>query len=521
MKISEYPLGIQSFRELRSNGCIYVDKTADIYNLVSGTKYYFMSRPRRFGKSLLVSTLEEFFSGNRELFKGLAIDSLMPEEWEKHPVLHFDLSRQRYTSPGDLPDILNEILCEYERIYGTDGTQVSDAQRFGGLIDRAYEQTGKSVVVLVDEYDVPIINCLEDAALMEENRKLLRGFYGVMKSRDSKLRFVLLTGVGKLGKLSVFSGLNNIRDITLDRTFSTICGITEDELHRYFDEGVGELAAVNGRTTDEAYRNLKLMYDGYHFAKDLTDIYNPFSILYCLVRQELGSYWFETGTPEHLIHVLKSSNENLSKFDGIRVSEGRLGSSDVIKYDPVPFMFYTGYLTIKGTQDFWMGDVEYVLGYPNTEVARGFVSMLLPMVSSMSESAAEDYVRVLRERIYDNDIDGFLSTMKAFYAGIPYEMESRNEFFYQNIMYCIGKLLGFYVQAEYRTSAGRIDLVLANPQTIYVIEFKLDGTAEEALAQIESKDYALPFVLDGRRVVKVGANFDSRTRTLDRWIIAE
>ena len=517
MKISEYPLGIQSFRELRSNGCIYVDKTADIYNLVSGTKYYFLSRPRRFGKSLLVSTLEEFFSGNRELFKGLAIDSLMPEEWEKHPVLHFDLSRQRYTSPGDLPDILNEILCEYERIYGTDGTQVSDAQRFGGLIDRAYEQTGKSVVVLVDEYDVPIINCLEDAALMEENRKLLRGFYGVMKSRDAKLRFVLLTGVGKLGKLSVFSGLNNIRDITLDRTFSTICGITEDELHRYFDEGVGELAATNGRTVDETYQDLKKMYDGYHFAEDLTDIYNPFSILNCLVSRKLRPYWFESGTPTHLLHVLKHSKEDLARLNGAVIAEDMLNSADVIRYQPVPFMFYTGYLTIQSYNE---RRQAYTLRYPNHEVEQGFLRNLLPMISSKDSLDTSNFVLDCCDMIDEGRIDDFMKAMKAFYAGIPYEMESRNEFFCQNIMYCIGKLLGFYVQAEYRTSAGRIDLVLANPQTIYVIEFKLDGSAEEALAQIESRDYALPFALDGRHVVKVGANFDSSTRTLDRWIIA-
>ena len=380
MKISEYPLGIQSFRKLREQGCIYVDKTAEIFNLVSGSNYYFLSRPRRFGKSLLVSTLEEFFSGNRELFKGLAIDSLLPEEWEKHPVLHFDLSRQRYTSAEDLPTILDEILCEYERIYGTERTQVSDAQRFGGLIDRAYEQTGKSVVVLVDEYDVPIINCLEDAALMEENRKLLRGFYGVMKSRDAKLRFVLLTGVGKLGKLSVFSGLNNIRDITLDRTFSTICGITEDELNRYFDEGVGELAATNGRTVDETYRDLKLMYDGYHFAKDLTDIYNPFSILYCLVSHHIRAYWFETGTPEHLIHVLKSSNESIEKFNGIRICEDALKTGE---NSPMLTMLQTGYLTIKSYDD---RRAAYTLGYPNKEVERGVINNLIPLITHLEDS---------------------------------------------------------------------------------------------------------------------------------------
>ena len=518
MKISEYPLGIQSFRELRSNGCIYVDKTADIYNLVSGTKYYFMSRPRRFGKSLLVSTLEEFFSGNRELFKGLAIDSLMPEEWEKHPVLHFDLSGMAYREVGDIDESFNELLKKYEDIYSIEDKAASPSSRFTNLISRASEVAGHKVVVLIDEYDQPIIKCFDNPEVLEYNRKALHDFYEVMKKMDSKLRFVLLTGVGKLGKLSVFSGLNNIRDITLDRTFSTICGITEDELHRYFDEGVGELAAANGRTVDEAYRNLKMMYDGYHFAEDLTDIYNPFSILNCLVSRKLRPYWFESGTPTHLLHVLKHSKEDLARLNGAVIAEDMLNSADVIRYQPVPFMFYTGYLTIQSYNE---RRQAYTLRYPNHEVEQGFLRNLLPMISSKDSLDTSNFVLDCCDMIDEGRIDDFMKAMKAFYAGIPYEMESRNEFFYQNIMYCIGKLLGFYVQAEYHTSAGRIDLVLANPQTIYVIEFKLDGTAEEALAQIESKDYALPFALDGRRVVKVGANFDSRTRTLDRWIIAE
>ena len=518
MKISEYPLGIQSFRKLREQGCIYVDKTAEIFNLVSGSNYYFLSRPRRFGKSLLVSTLEEFFSGNRELFKGLAIDSLMPEEWEKHPVLHFDLSGKSYREIGDIENSFNAMLGRYENIYGCADAALTPPLRFERLIRNAYEKTGKNVVVLIDEYDQPIIKCFDSPEVLEYNHKALHDFYEVLKQMDSMLRFVLLTGVGKLGKLSVFSGLNNIRDITLDRTFSTICGITEDELHRYFDEGVGELAATNGRSVDETYRDLKMMYDGYHFAEDLTDIYNPFSILNCLVSRKLRPYWFESGTPTHLLHVLKHSKEDLTRLNGAVIAEDMLNSADVIRYQPVPFMFYTGYLTIQSYNE---RRQAYTLRYPNHEVEQGFLRNLLPMISSKDSLDTSNFVLDCCDMIDEGRIDDFMKAMKAFYAGIPYEMESRNEFFYQNIMYCIGKLLGFYVQAEYRTSAGRIDLVLANPQTIYVIEFKLDGTPEEALAQIESKDYALPFALDGRRVVKVAANFDSRTRTLDRWIIAE
>lgn len=507
---------MQSFKELRSNDCIYVDKTREIYNLASCNKYYFLSRPRRFGKSLLVSTLEEFFSGNRELFEGLAIDSLLPGEWPRHPVFHFDFSRQSYFSTEDLPAILNEILGEYEKIYGRDNAQITHAQRFGGLIDRAYEQTGQRVVILIDEYDIPIINCLDNEALMDENRKLLRSFYGVMKSRDARLRFVFLTGVGKLGKLSVFSGLNNIRDITMTPAFSTICGVTENELHQYFDTGIRELAEENGWTTTEAYRRLKEMYDGYHFARDLRDVYNPFSILNCLVSRELKAYWFASGTPSHLLHVLKHSGSDLARLNGASVAETILDCADVIQYEPVPFMFYTGYLTVKS---FDARREVYTMRYPNKEVERGFISNLLPIVTSKRNGETSNFVIDCCDMIEKNRIGDFMEAMKAFYAGIPYEAETRNEYFYQNVMYCIGKLLGFYIQAEYRTSAGRIDLVLANTDTIYVIEFKVGSTPEAAIAQIEQKDYTLPFALDGRHVVKVGANFDPATRTLDRWII--
>lgn len=518
MKISEYPLGIQSFKELRSNDCIYIDKTELIYDLLSGTKFYFLSRPRRFGKSLLVSTLEEFFLGNRELFKGLAIDSLIPGEWERHAVLHFDLSGNSYRKVGDIERSLGWILEKYEQQYGLQKTDEPAPIRFERLINTAYEKSGRGVVVLIDEYDSPIVNSFENTELLEYNRNALHDFYAVMKKSDPMLRFVLLTGVGKLGKLSVFSGLNNIRDITMNSRFSTICGITEAELHKYFEKGIRQLAESHGWTVDEAYARLKKMYDGYHFAKDLTDIYNPYSILNCLADGEMKSYWFASGTPSHLLHVLKESKSDLSKLSGAEATEATLDSADVIQFDPVPFMFYTGYLTVNSFDE---RRRRYRLRYPNEEVEQGFLQNLLPMITSKVESATGNFVFDCCDMIEEGRIEEFMQAMKAFYAGIPYELSVRNEYYYQNVMYCVGKLLGFYVQAEYRTSHGRIDLVLANTATIYVIEFKLDGSAEEALSQIESKDYALSFAIDGRHVVKVGANFSPVTRTLDKWIIAE
>lgn len=520
MNISEYPLGIQSFEKLRSNGYIYVDKTGLIFNLVFGTKYYFLSRPRRFGKSLLVSTLEEFFLGRRELFKGLAIDTLLPDKWEKHAVLHLDLSGNSYGKTGDIDKALSWLVEKYERTFGLEKTDKPVPIRFERLINSAYEQSGRGVVILIDEYDAPIVSCFDNPEVLEYNRTNLHDFYAVMKKMDSKLRFVLLTGVGKLGKISAFSGLNNLRDITMDPEYATICGLTGEELHGYFDSGIRELAAEHGWSADEAYLKLKKMYDGYHFARNLKDIYNPFSIIYCLVEKRLGDYWFASGTPSHLLYVLQQSRVDLSRLNGAEISVSSLNSADVIQYDPVPFMFYTGYLTIKSYEQEEFGDDTVTLGYPNLEVSRGFLYQLLPMVTAVTESEAGSYIRELTRRLRTGDIDGFMETMRIFYAGIPYELSVRNEYYYQNVMYCIARLLGFSVQAEYRTSCGRIDLVVANAETIYVIEFKFDGSAEEALAQIESKEYALPFALDGRRVVKIGANFSPSTRTLDKWIIA-
>lgn len=510
-----YPLGIQSFAKLRREGKIYVDKTEFIYRLAHTVSYYFLSRPRRFGKSLLVSTMEEYFLGHKELFDGLEITRLQPGEWPEHPVFHFDFSKKRYDKIEDLDEILDTMLKHLENIYGRDEAEISPELRFGGLIERAYEQTGQQVVVLIDEYDLPIINCIDNKPLEEENRKALKGFYGAMKSQDAKLRFVFLTGVGKLGHLSVFSGLNNLLDISLLPDYSTICGISEEELHTYFDEGIGELAEANGWEKEEAYSMLKIQYDGYHFARNLKDAYNPFSLLSCLVTKEISDFWFQTGTPSHLIYVLRNSHEALSELNGSKITAATLTSADVITYEPVSFMFYTGYLTIKDFDK----KKRYTLGYPNEEVKNGFVNALLPIITKTGKRETSNLVANLSDMIEEGRLDDFLEAIKVFFAKIPYEMEAHNEFFYQNVLYCITTLLGFYVQAEYYTSQGRIDMTLATDTAIYVMEFKLDSTSEAALNQINERNYTLPFQLDGRPVVKVAINFSSKTRTITDWII--
>lgn len=518
MNEGRYPVGIQSFRELRYRNSLYVDKTGYVYRLATTSKYNFLSRPRRFGKSLLVSTLEEYFLGHKELFAGLEIEELQPGEWLEHPVFHFDFSQSSYEKEGDLESALNTMLENLEMTYGIRESEVNPSLRFGGFFDRAYAKTGRQVVVLIDEYDIPIINCINNPELEKANRTTLKGFYRVIKSRDAILRFVLLTGVGKLGHLSVFSDLNNLRDISLLPAYSAICGITKDELHSYFDEGIASLAEAYGWSKDEAYNQLKSHYDGYHFAKDLKDVYNPFSILSCLMDQEIKDYWFQTGTPTHLMYVLQKSNVELSKLNGCKIKESVLTSADVVTYQPASFMFYTGYLTFKAYD---RRTTQYTLGYPNEEVKNGFIESLLPIVSRIDKNDTTNLVVDLSNMIEEGRVDDFLEAMKVFFSKIPYDFESYTEYFYQNVIYCITTLLGFYVQSEYHTSQRRPDMVIGTKEFVYVFEFKLDGTPLKALKQIIDRNYALSFELDGRRVIKIGVDFSSKTRTISDWLINE
>lgn len=410
------------------------------------------------------------------------------------------------------------MLEDYEEKYGRKSSETTPKLRFGGIIDRAYRQTGQQVVVLIDEYDLPIINNIHNPALEKANRSDLKDFYGVMKSMDAKLRFVLLTGVGKLGHLSVFSDLNNLRDITLNPVYSTICGITKEELHLYFDEGIQELADAKGWTKERTYAELKIQYDGYHFAENLKDVYNPFSILNCLADNKIKDYWFQTGTPSHLFHILRNSKEEIAALNGSKITESALTSADVIAYNPVTYMFYTGYLTIKAYRERYS---QFTLGYPNREVENGFVGALLPIITDSKQKDTTNLILQCADLIDQDRIDDFLEALRAFFAKIPYDLESRNEFFYQNVIYCVATLLGCYVQAEYHTSKGRIDLVIGSPTTVYIMELKLDGSPLLVLDQIDRRHYALPFALDGRRVVKIGVNFSSDSRTIDSWIMEE
>ena len=511
-----YPIGIQSFVEIRSLGSIYVDKTALVHELVDTGKYYFLSRPRRFGKSLLISTLHEYFKGNRGLFKGLAIDRLEPGEWPCHPVLHIDFNGQLYDSKTSVGEVLESCLREWEREYGASDASMSYALRFGAVIRNAVEKTGRQVVVLIDEYDKPILDVLGDRELEENNREVLRSFYSVMKSQDANLRFVMLTGVGKLPQMNVFSGLNNIEDISMNPIYSTICGVTEPELREYFGKGVSDLAEANGLTVAETYEALKANYDGYHFAGDMRDVYNPFSLLIALYDRQITDSWYRTGTPTHLIKMLKRTDVPIKNLDGSPCTFTRLTEGNVTGDDIIATLYYTGYLTIK---QYNRAMNSVILGYPNGEVRRGFLDNVLALSTNVNAGESSTLVLELAMTVQSGDISGYLEKLRSFFADFPYELIKRNEAHYQDVIYCITKLLGFYVQAEYRTSSGRADMILGTKEAVYVFEFKLDAGADAAMSQIDAKEYALPFAADGRRVVKVAVSFSSETRNIADWTI--
>ena len=512
----KYPIGIQSFEKLRNEGYVYVDKTALVYKMAQEGSCYFLSRPRRFGKSLLLSTLKAYFEGKRELFQGLAIAEL-ETEWNAYPVLHLDLNAERYTSISELENILDSNLRNWEGIYGCEEQGNSSLSfRFANVIRSARQKTGRGVVVLIDEYDKPILQAVGNESLQDEFRNALKAFYGVLKSADAELRFTLLTGVTKFGKVSVFSDLNNLNDISTDARYAELCGISEHELHEYFDDEIAELAAANTQTKEQAYAELRTRYDGYHFAANSQGIYNPFSVLSTLEKKCYDNYWFATGTPIYLVELLKKSNFHLPDLGNIESDIDSLNSIHSADIDPIPVLFQSGYLTIKGyDKEFEL----YHLDFPNEEVKHGFIKFLLPYYTYCQTSQHKTIIRELVKSLSTGDAERFMLQMQSVLADTPYDIVKDLENHYQNVMYIVSKLLGFYVQAEYRTSRGRIDLLIKTDQYIYVIELKHEGTPEEALSQINAKDYILPFTQDGRQVIKIGANISRETRNLDRWVI--
>lgn len=512
-----YPVGIQNFEKIREGNFCYIDKTAIIYNLVNSGQYYFLSRPRRFGKSLLISTLEAYFQGKKELFEGLAIENL-EKEWIEYPVLHLDLNNQKYDSKDELDSIINNALSYWEDLYGRREIENSLSLRFNGVIQRAAEKTGRNVVVLIDEYDKPMLQALGNEELLAYYRSTLKAFYGTLKSCDRYIKFALLTGVTKFSKISVFSDLNNLMDISMDDRFANICGITENELYTNFKEDIIELGENNGMSEEDTKVSLKTMYDGYHFVYGSEDIYNPFSILNTFAKMKFGSYWFETGTPTFLVELLKESRYDLHRFTEEMASADSLGGIDTMNTNPVPIIYQSGYLTIKEyDKEFQV----YYLGFPNKEVEDGFIKFLLPNYARLETGNPSFEIMSFVKDIRQGNVDAFLRRLQSFFADSPYELARDLELHYQNVLFIVFKLLGFYTQAEYHTSNGRIDMVVKTDKYIYVMEFKLDGTSEEALKQINDKGYAQPFLSDTRKLYKVGVNFSKEIRGIEGWIVED
>lgn len=493
-----------------------MDKTAEIYKLAKEGRYYFLSRPRRFGKSLLVSTMEAYFSGRKELFSGLAIEKL-EAEWKQHPVLHLDLSGVSYTDESVLERVLSDKLAKWETLYGAVNTSDILGLRFKEVIEAAYNKTGNQVAILIDEYDKPIIDNLGNEPTLSHLRSTLQGFYSVMKSMDARIRFGFLTGVTKIGKMSVFSGLNNLNDISMIPDYVDICGVSETELHEYFDESISELSSANEMSREECYVKLKSMYDGYHFCEDSIGIYNPFSLLNTFQNKKFREYWFETGTPGFLVEVMRKTSFDVTTLENQTVDSTLMSNADAIFENPVPYLFQSGYLTITGYNDMFR---LYQLGFPNQEVKNGFLNCLLKYYVPMSpDMSGTTLIYQLWHSITEGNPKSFMQILSSLFANTSYQIQGETEKDFQYAMYIISALLGEYVQVERTTSNGRIDLIIQTKEFIYIFELKVNADADVALRQIDEKGYARPFEGDSRKLFKIGVNFSTATRRIEDWKI--
>ncbi|MDE6836023.1 MAG: ATP-binding protein [Muribaculaceae bacterium] len=508
-----YPIGEQSFERLRRDGFLYVDKTEYIEKIVGGSKYFFLGRPRRFGKSLFLSTLKCFYEGKRELFKDLYIDTV-DWNWEVYPVLYLDLNTSKYKKDGDLEDVLDRQLRKWEKEYDVDVKDKAHAQRFATIIETVSKRTGKEVVILVDEYDKPLVTNLHHPKRFEEYRDALADLYSNFKSAADYIKLVFLTGVTRFAKLSVFSGLNNISDISFVDKFAGICGITESELKSYFIPGIKELSVKYKRSFEEEIQELKRNYDGYHFSEDCPDIYNPYSLLQVMDYSKYSNYWISSGTPTILVEQLQKIDADLEEFLTIRASQNMLEGLDMDSPRPIALLYQTGYLTIKKFDE---RRRLYHLGIPNEEVKQGFFEFLLPYYTSLAEERVAPFIFDLIDEIESGDVDAFMKRLQSLFAGYGHDLKFDEERNVQNAMLLIFSLVGMHVDAEVRNSDGRIDILVRTREYVYIMELKYDKSSEEALAQIERKEYALPWSIDSRSVIAIGINYSSVKRRIDGW----
>ena len=520
----KYPVGIQTFSEIIRGGYLYIDKTDLVWQLAHYAKYIFLSRPRRFGKSLLSSTLHSYFAGARELFEGLKIMEL-EQEWESYPVLHFDLSGAKHMPVKGVREELSRLLDDMEKVWGANPRETSPSMRFAGLVNRAYEQTGRQVAVIIDEYDAPLLDVLHEDETLKDMREVMQEFYQRLKMLEPKIKFCFITGITKFSQLSIFSTINNLTNVTMDSMFASICGITEKELTTTLKPDIERLACLTKMTFNEMQQKLKLQYDGYRFVEDSEEIYNPFSLLKAFQQRKVASYWFESGTPTFLIRQLQHFRTDITVMDDMEEPVDAFNVPTEAMTTALPLLYQSGYLTIKGYDR--EGEV-YRLSIPNQEVRVGYTKGLLPIYIGLeSANVQTGFALKFWRALKKNDINLALEEMKAYMASIPYvegfkkklEESARAEGFYKYTFYLIFSMLNVYVRTQVKCSKGRADMVVWMPDAIYVMELKVNDTAESALSQIDEKGYAKPFATDGRKIVKIGIKFSPETMTVEDWAI--
>lgn len=514
-KIIKYPVGVQTFPKIREGRYFYVDKTKLIYDLVNSNDYVFLSRPRRFGKSLLLSTIESYFEGRKDLFEGLAVSAL-ENEWTQHPVLRVDLSSESYDNPSKLHAKLESIVGRWEREYGKYDSDNTISTRFSGVIERAYNKTGRGVVVLIDEYDKPLLESLHDEDLNGKMRDGLRGFYSVLKECDRYIRFAILTGVTKFGHVSVFSGLNNLRDISLTPAYNSLCGISEGEFRRDFVEPIRRFSSFRGISEEETWTRFRENYDGYRFSECGERLYNPYSVLCALEEGKISHYWFQTGTPTFLSRLFERHSYPVWELEGTSRSGNELRDMTISGRNLASLLYQSGYLTIKGYEE--KGD-RYILGFPNLEVSEGFWGSLYKCYVFRDDYTAQYSLDRFVDSVMKGNPEDFMECLCGLVSSMSPGTETRREIHFQNIIEIIFKMLGFRVNTEVRSSHGRADMKVETPSSVFIFEFKVDSSGDVALRQIFDRGYAEPFAGDSRKVFLIGASFSTVTCTIDDFII--
>ena len=510
-----YPLGIQTFQKIIEENMLYVDKTELIYKLTQSYSYVFLSRPRRFGKSLLVSTLASYFRGEKELFKGLAMERL-EKQWKKHPVIHLSLASVKEIEPEKIEESLSDRLRDIEHQFGIERKSNILGSRLKDIIQQTTEQYGEKAVVVLDEYDAPLLNVLHDEQRLKDVRQLMRTLYAPLKDCDPYLRFVFITGISKFSQLSIFSEINNLTVISMDDEYAALCGFTQQEIEENFQEGIKQLAEKEELSVEQTLDKLRQMYDGYHFSSDSPGVYNPYSIINALAKKKIENFWFSTGTPSFLVEMLRKFHTDISRIDGSEAVATSFDAPTENMKSILPLFYQSGYITIN---NFDRKANIFTLGFPNKEVKTGLMDNLYTYYVAPTLDYRATNIWRISKGLLEDDPETSLQTLQAYLEGIPYQDSRFDENHYTQMLYVIFSLLGLHVDSQVRTAKGRLDVVVRTEGHIYVMEVKLDRPAQEAIEQIDSRNYLLPYSLDGRQLTKIGISFSTEERNVTEWII--